>query len=77
MINVTGLDPLSLGELGVGLSALASLVLLDVLGRWKLVGVLGSCTNWLDKVVFSDSAIWGRGGGGLKGEEKLNKIDVF
>ena len=32
VINVTGLDPLSLRELG-GSSALASLVLLDVLGR--------------------------------------------
>ena len=30
MIDVTGMDPLSLGELGA--SALASLVLLDVLG---------------------------------------------
>ena len=32
VIDVTGLDSLSLGELGVS-SALASLVLLDVLGR--------------------------------------------
>ena len=32
VIDVTGLDPLSLGELG-GSSALASSVLLDVLGR--------------------------------------------
>ena len=31
--DVTGLDPLSLGKLGMGFSALASLVLLDVLGR--------------------------------------------
>ena len=41
VIDVTGLDLLSLGELG-GPSALASLVLLDVLGRWKLVGVSGT-----------------------------------
>ena len=34
VIDVTGLDPLSLGELGGGgVSALASLTLLDVLGR--------------------------------------------
>ena len=32
VIDVTGLDPLSLGELG-GSSALASLVLVDVVGR--------------------------------------------
>ena len=32
LIDVTGLDPLSLGELG-GSSALASLVPLDVLGQ--------------------------------------------
>ena len=32
VIDVTGLEPLSLGELG-GSSALANLVLLDVLGR--------------------------------------------
>ena len=32
VIDITGLDPLSLGELGVP-SALASSVLLDVLGR--------------------------------------------
>ena len=32
VIDVTGLDPLSLGELG-GSCALASLLLLDVLGR--------------------------------------------
>jgi len=32
VIDVTGLDPLSLGELG-GSSSLASLVLLDVRGR--------------------------------------------
>ena len=32
VINVTGMDQLSLGELG-GFSALASSVLLDVLGR--------------------------------------------
>ena len=31
--DVTGLDPLSLGELDGGFSALASLVFLDVLGR--------------------------------------------
>ena len=34
VIDVTGMDPLSLRELGgEGFSALASLVLLDVLGR--------------------------------------------
>ena len=33
VIDVTVLDSLSLGELGEGFSALASLVLLDVLGR--------------------------------------------
>ena len=36
MIDVTGLDPLSLVELGGGFSALVSLVLLDVLGRGKI-----------------------------------------
>ena len=34
VIDITGPDPLSLGELGMGISsALASSVLLDVLGR--------------------------------------------
>ena len=33
VINVAGMDPLSLGELGGGFSALVILVLLDVLGR--------------------------------------------
>ena len=33
VIDVTGLDPLSLGDLEGGPSALASSVLLDVLGR--------------------------------------------
>ena len=33
VIDVTVLDSFSLGELGGGFSALASLVLLDVLGR--------------------------------------------
>ena len=33
VIDVTVLDSLTLGELGEGFSALASLVLLDVLGR--------------------------------------------
>ena len=33
VIDVTLLDPVSLGKLGVGFSALASLVLLVVLGR--------------------------------------------
>ena len=45
VIDVTVLDPLSLEELGMGFSALASMVLLDVLGRRKLVGVSGSCRN--------------------------------
>ena len=72
MIDVTVLDSLSLGELGEGFSDLASLVHPDVLGRWKLVGVLGSCTNWLDKVIFPDSIIWG-----AKGRGKIRKNDVF
>ena len=33
IIDITGLDLLSSGELGVGICALASLVLLDVLER--------------------------------------------
>jgi len=57
-IDVARLYSRSLGELGWS-SALASLVLLDVLGRGKLVGVSGTCTNCLDKVVFPDSTFWG------------------
>ena len=47
MIDITGPDSLSLGQLGEGgiSSALESSVLLDVLGRCKLVGLLGTCTN--------------------------------
>ena len=37
-----------------------------------MVGVSGSCTNGPDKVVFSV-----RPSGGLKGAEKLEKIEVF
>ena len=44
VIDVTGLDLFSLGDLG-GSSALASSVLLDELRQWKLVGVSGTCTN--------------------------------
>ena len=51
---------------------MASLVLLDVLGRRKLIGVSESCTNLLNKVVFPDSTIWG-----LKGEEQLEKLGIF
>ena len=68
VIEGTVLDSLSLGELGGGFRDLASLVLLDVLGRWKLVGVSGSCTNWLDKVFFPGSTIWG-----AKGRGKIRK----
>ena len=73
MIDVTGLDPLSLGELG-GSSALASSVFLDLLERLKLVGVSETCTNWLDKVVLPDSTIWGGGG---EGRGKIRKNEVF
>ena len=45
LIDIIGIDPLSLGELGGISSALVSSVLLDVLGRWKLVGVSGTCTK--------------------------------
>ena len=44
VVNTTGLNQLSLGELGRS-SALASLVLLDVVGRWKLVGLSGTGSN--------------------------------
>ena len=43
VIDIIGTEPLSLGG-GIS-SALASSVLLDVLGRRKLVGVSGTCTN--------------------------------
>ena len=47
VIDIIGPDRLSLGKLGGGeiSSALASSVLLDVLGQWKLVSVSGTCTN--------------------------------
>ena len=46
VIDIIGPDPLSLGELGGGYSsALASSVLLDVLGRCKFVDLSGTCTN--------------------------------
>ena len=44
VIDVTGLDPLSLGDIE-GSGALVSSVLLDVLGRCQLVGVSGTGTN--------------------------------
>ena len=68
--DVTGLDVT--GELG-GSSAMGSSVLLDVLGRWKLVGVFGTCTYWLDKVVFPDSTIRG----GAEGRGKIWKNEEF
>jgi len=42
-------------------SALASSVLLVVLGRWKIVGVSGTCKNWLVNSRFSDTTIWREG----------------
>ena len=69
VIDLTGLDPLSLGELGMGFRAL---VLLNVLGRWKLVRVPGSCTYLLDKVVIPDTTIWG-----AEGRGKIRKIELF
>ena len=68
VINVTVMDSLSLGELGEGFSDLAILVLLDVLGRWKLVGVSVVRAAQID-LINSFSQI--RPSGGLKGEEKL------
>ena len=61
VIDVTRLDPLCLGKLGRGVQCFGELVLLDVLGRGELVGVSGTYTNWLDKVVLPDSTIWGGG----------------
>ena len=55
VINITGLDPQFFGELGGG----GFPVLLDVLGRWNLVGVSGTCTNWIDNSRLSDTTIWG------------------
>ena len=72
VIYISGTDPLSLGELGGIFSALASTVLLDVLGQLKLVGMSGTCTNWLDNSRFPDSAIWGAGGRG-----KIETNEVF
>ena len=68
VIDVTILDPLSLR----GSSALASLVLLDVLGRWKLVGVSGTWSNWLDKFDFLVPTIWD-----AEGRGNIRKKDVF
>ena len=46
VIDIVGTDSLYLGKFGGGVSStLASSVLLDVLGRWKLAGVSGTCTN--------------------------------
>ena len=46
MIDVNGVDPLSLGELGGGGPVLwRVLVLPNVLGQSKLVAVSGICTN--------------------------------
>ena len=49
-----------------------NLVLLGVLGRWKLVGVSAGRTNLLDKVVSPIRPFVG-----LKGEEKVEKNKVF
>ena len=49
-----------------------SSVLLDVIGRRQLVGVSGTCTNWLDKVVFPDSTIWR-----AEGRGKIRKNNGF
>ena len=57
VIYIIGPDSLSLGELRGISSALASSVLLDVLGRWKLVSVSGTYANWLDNSPFPDSTM--------------------
>ena len=62
VIYVTG--PALSGGVRGGSSALASLVLLDMIGQWQKAGMSGTCTNWLDKVIFSDLAIWGAEGKG-------------
>ena len=66
VIDIIGTDLLSYGELGEGgiSCSLASSVLLDVLGRCKLIGVSGTCTNGLDNSRFPDSTIWGAEGRG-------------
>ena len=68
--NCTGFA-LFLGSWREGFIDLASLVLLDVLGRLKLLGVSETCTNWLDKSRFPVSNIKGGLGGG-----EIVKIEV-
>ena len=73
MINLTGLDPLSLGELGGEIQCFGEF---GASGRAKTMKidrcVLGSCTNWGDKVVFPDSTIWG-----AEGRGKIRKNEIF
>ena len=66
------LDSLSLGDLGGGVQWFSEFGASGWLGRWKLVGVSGSCTNGLDKAIFPDLTIWG-----AKGRGKSRKNEVF
>ena len=59
MIDVTGLDPFSLRELG------------GAVGRWKLVGVSGSCIDWLDNRYSRFDHL------GAEGSGKIRKNKVF
>ena len=70
-IDITVLDPLSFRGVGGISSTLVSSVLLDVLGRYKLVGVLEICANWLNNSLFPGSTIWR----GLEGGD-IVKIEV-
>ena len=54
VIDVTVLNTLSLGELGVGVQCFVGFGASGRAKTIKIGGLSGSCTNWLDKVVFPD-----------------------
>ena len=72
MIDVTGLDPLSLGDLGFVVQYLGEFGASGRARTMKIGRHIRSCSNWLDKVVFLI-----RPSEGLKGEGKLEKLRYF
>ena len=72
VIDLTGLDPLSLGELGAGVQCFGEFGA-SVHARTTSIGMpVRACTNLLDKVSFPDSTIWG-----AEGRGKIRKNEAF
>ena len=73
MIGVTGLDPLSLAELGGEVQCFGKF---GASGRARTIKIGRRVRelnrNWLDKDVLPDSTIWG-----AEGRGRIGKIEIF